>query len=300
MTSKTVSTLRKGGKKVLEKIKPIEDLAKRVEGSAKNLIAPGLFFEELGFKYYGPVNGHDVLGLIEILDNLKDKKGPRFLHIMTKKGKGYKLAEQNPISFHGVKPFDTKTGKANVEKSKVLIQIFLVSGLSTLPKDNKLVAITPAMRGSGLDSSKKYPDRYFDVGIAEQHAMTFAGGLACNNMKPIVAIYSTFLQRAYDQLIHDIVVQDLDILLAIDRAGIVGADGETHQGIYDISFLRILPKIIIMAPSDESEMVKMLTTGYKHKGLAAVRYPRGNITGVDYEKDLMNSVPIGRRMLGRS
>ncbi len=299
MTSKTVSTLRKGGKKVLEKIKPIEDLAKRVEGSAKNLIAPGLFFEELGFKYYGPVNGHDVLGLIEILDNLKDKKGPRFLHIMTKKGKGYKLAEQNPISFHGVKPFDTKTGKANVEKKVkelTYTNIFSKWIEHFAQKDNKLVAITPAMReGSGLvDFQEKYPDRYFDVGIAEQHAMTFAGGLACNNMKPIVAIYSTFLQRAYDQLIHDIVVQDLDILLAIDRAGIVGADGETHQGIYDISFLRILPKIIIMTPSDESEMVKMLTTGYKHKGLAAVRYPRGNITGVDYEKDLMNSVPIGK------
>ena len=299
MTSKTVSTLRKGGKKVLEKIKPIEDLAKRVEGSAKNLIAPGLFFEELGFKYYGPVDGHDVLGLIEILNNLKDKKGPRFLHIMTKKGKGYKLAEQNPISFHGVNPFDTKTGKANVEKKtkeQTYTNIFSKWIEELAKKDNRVVAITPAMReGSGLvNFQEKYPDRYFDVGIAEQHAMTFAAGLACNNIKPIVAIYSTFLQRAYDQLIHDVVVQDLDILLAIDRAGIVGADGETHQGIYDISFLRVLPKIVIMTPSDESEMVKMLTTGYNHPGLAAIRYPRGNITGIDFENSFSKSINIGK------
>tara|TARA_Y100000741_G_scaffold361953_1_gene346836 strand:- start:775 stop:2076 length:1302 start_codon:yes stop_codon:yes gene_type:complete len=299
MTSKTVSTLRKGGKKVLEKIKPIEDLAKRVEGSAKNLIAPGLFFEELGFKYYGPVDGHDVLGLIEILDNLKDKKGPRFLHIMTKKGKGYKLAEQNPISFHGVNPFDTKTGKANVEKKtkeQTYTNVFSKWIEELAKKDNRVVAITPAMReGSGLvNFQEKYPDRYFDVGIAEQHAMTFAAGLACNNIKPIVAIYSTFLQRAYDQLIHDVVVQDLDILLAIDRAGIVGADGETHQGIYDISFLRVLPKIVIMTPSDESEMVKMLTTGYNHHGLAAIRYPRGNITGIDFQNEFSKSINIGK------
>ena len=299
MTSKTVSTLRKGGKKVLEKIKPIEDLAKRVEGSAKNLIAPGLFFEELGFKYYGPVDGHDVLGLIEILDNLKDKKGPRFLHIMTKKGKGYKLAEQNPISFHGVNPFDTKTGRANVEKKikeLTYTNVFSKWVEDIASKDNKAVAITPAMReGSGLvDFQEKYPDRYFDVGIAEQHAMTFAAGLACNNIKPIVAIYSTFLQRAYDQLIHDVVVQDLNMLLAIDRAGIVGADGETHQGIYDISFLRVLPKIVIMTPSDESEMVKMLTTGYNHNGLAAVRYPRGNITGVEFKNEFSKLINIGK------
>ena len=299
MTSKTVSTLRKGGKKVLEKIKPIEDLAKRVEGSAKNLIAPGLFFEELGFKYYGPVDGHDVLGLIEILDNLKDKKGPRFLHIMTKKGKGYKLAEQNPISFHGVNPFDTKTGRANVEKKikeLTYTNVFSKWVEDLASKDNKAVAITPAMReGSGLvDFQEKYPDRYFDVGIAEQHAMTFAAGLACNNIKPIVAIYSTFLQRAYDQLIHDVVVQDLDMLLAIDRAGIVGADGETHQGIYDISFLRVLPKIVIMTPSDESEMVKMLTTGYNHNGLAAVRYPRGKITGVEFKNEFSKLINIGK------
>ncbi len=299
MTSKTVSTLRKGGKKVLEKIKPIEDLAKRVEGSAKNLIAPGLFFEELGFKYYGPVDGHDVIGLVEILDNLKDKKGPRFLHIMTKKGKGYKLAEQNPISFHGVNPFDTKTGKASIEKKTkelTYTNIFSKWIEYTAHKDHKLVAITPAMReGSGLVGfQEKYPDRYFDVGIAEQHAITFAAGLACNKAKPIVAIYSTFLQRAYDQLIHDVVVQDLDILLAIDRAGIVGADGETHQGVYDISFLRVLPKILIMTPSDESEMIKMLTTGYNHNGLAAVRYPRGNIAGVEFENGFSETINIGK------
>jgi len=305
MTSKTVSSLREGGKKVLEKIKPIEDLAKRVEGSAKNLIAPGLFFEELGFKYYGPVNGHDVHGLIEILENLKQKKGPRFLHIMTKKGKGYKLAEQNPISFHGVSPFDKKTGKSSKDskekKQLTFTNVFSKWLEETAEEDKRLVAITPAMReGSGLVKFQEmFPNRYFDVGIAEQHAITFAAGMSCNLNKPVVAIYSTFLQRAYDQIIHDVVVQDLNILLAIDRAGIVGADGETHQGIYDISYLRILPKIILMTPSDEREMYKMLNTGFHHNGLAAVRYPRGNTLGLDLDIKTSELVDIGKAMITR-
>ena len=305
MTSKTVSTLREGGKKVLKTIKPIEDLAKRVEGSAKNLIAPGLFFEELGFKYYGPVNGHDVLGLTEILENLKNKSGPRFLHIMTKKGKGYKLAEQNPISFHGVTPFDLKTGKSSKKSEKIktltYTNIFSKWIEDKASKNKDLVAITPAMReGSGLvNFQEKYPKRYFDVGIAEQHAITFAAGLSCSSIKPVVAIYSTFLQRGYDQLIHDVVVQDLNILLAIDRAGIVGADGETHQGIYDISFLRVLPKIVLMTPSNELEMVKMLNTGYENHGLAAVRYPRGETQDLDVRESMDEAVPIGKAEIRR-
>ncbi|MBJ41098.1 MAG: 1-deoxy-D-xylulose-5-phosphate synthase, partial [Gammaproteobacteria bacterium] len=278
LTSKTFSSIKESGKKALGNMQTIKDIAKKVEGQAKSLITPGLLFEELGFKYYGPVDGHDVLNLVDILKNLRDKSGPKILHILTKKGKGYKLAEQNPITFHGVTPFNAKTGIT--ESKKVLnkltyTQIFSKWIDEMAMKNKKLVAITPAMReGSGLvEFEKKYPERYFDVGIAEQHAITFAGGLSCGGIKPIVAIYSTFLQRAYDQVIHDVVVQDLDILLAIDRAGIVGADGETHQGIYDLSFLRILPKAVIMTPSDEKEMCSMLTTGYNHKGLAAVRYP---------------------------
>ena len=260
-------------------------------------------FEELGFKYYGPVDGHDTNGLIDILANLKDKSGPRILHIITKKGKGYKLAEQNPISYHGVTPFNIKTGQAIKSKIKnklTYTQIFSrwINEMAAL--NNDLVAITPAMReGSGLvDFEKKYPERYFDVGIAEQHAITLSAGLSCGGLKPIVAIYSTFLQRGYDQLIHDVVIQKLDVLLAIDRAGIVGADGETHQGIYDISFLRILPKIVIMTPSDELEMWKMLTTGFNYNGLASVRYPRGFSLGLDLDLKLEN-IEIGKSKLIR-
>ena len=256
LTGKTFNSIKESGKKVLSKVKAIEDIAKKVENQAKGFITPGLLFEELGFNYYGPVDGHDVNGLVDVLQNLREKEGPRILHIITKKGKGYKLAEQNPISYHGVTPFDIKTGVPKVNKVSnklTYTQIFSrwINEMSRINKD--IVAITPAMReGSGLvEFEKNFPDRYFDVGIAEQHALTFAAGLSCGNLKPIVAIYSTFLQRAYDQLIHDVAIQDLDILLAIDRAGIVGADGETHQGIYDISYLRILPNVILMTPSNE-------------------------------------------------
>jgi len=298
LTGKTFSSFKESGKKVLSKVKAIEEIAKKVENQAKGLITPGLLFEELGFKYYGPTDGHDVNGLIDVLENLKDQSGPRILHVITKKGKGYKLAEQNPISYHGVTPFDIKTGKPKTKKINnklTYTQIFSRWIDQAASIDDKLVVITPAMReGSGLvDFEKKYPEKYFDVGIAEQHAVTLAGGMSCGGLKPIIAIYSTFLQRAYDQLIHDIVVQDLDILLAIDRAGIVGADGETHQGIYDISFLRILPKIVLMTPSDELEMWKMLSTGQKHKGLAAVRYPRGYTQGEDISLD-HTTIEIGK------
>ena len=304
LTSKTFSSIKESGKKALGNIQTITDIAKKVEGQAKSLITPGLLFEELGFKYYGPVDGHDVLNLVDILKNLRDKSGPKILHILTKKGKGYKLAEQNPITFHGVTPFNAKTGIT--ESKKVLnkltyTQIFSKWIDEMAMKNKKLVAITPAMReGSGLvEFEKKYPERYFDVGIAEQHAITFAGGLSCGGIKPIVAIYSTFLQRAYDQVIHDVVVQDLDILLAIDRAGIVGADGETHQGIYDLSFLRILPKVVIMTPSDEQEMCNMLTTGFNHKGLAAVRYPRGYTLGLDFNLNIDEEIKIGESRIIR-
>ena len=288
LTGKTFNSIKESGKKVLSKVKAIEEIAKKVENQAKGFITPGLLFEELGFKYYGPVDGHDVNGLVDVLQNLKEKEGPRILHIITKKGKGYKLAEQNPISYHGVTPFDIKTGVSKVNKVSnklTYTQIFSrwINEMSRIDKD--IVAITPAMReGSGLvEFEKNFPDRYFDVGIAEQHALTFAAGLSCGNLKPIVAIYSTFLQRAYDQLIHDIAIQDLDILLAIDRAGIVGADGETHQGIYDISFLRILPNVVLMTPSNEEEMWKMLTTGLNFRGIGAVRYPRGFTEGLDLD-----------------
>ena len=303
LTGKAFSSLKESGKKVLGKVKAIEEIAKKVENQAKGFITPGLLFEELGFKYYGPVDGHDTNGLIDILANLKDKSGPRILHIITKKGKGYKLAEQNPISYHGVTPFNIKTGQAIKSKIKnklTYTQIFSrwINEMAAL--NNDLVAITPAMReGSGLvDFEKKYPERYFDVGIAEQHAITLSAGLSCGGLKPIVAIYSTFLQRGYDQLIHDVVIQKLDVLLAIDRAGIVGADGETHQGIYDISFLRILPKIVIMTPSDELEMWKMLTTGFNYNGLASVRYPRGFSLGLDLDLKLEN-IEIGKSKLIR-
>ena len=288
LTGKTFNSIKESGKKVFSKVKAIEEIAKKVENQAKGFITPGLLFEELGFNYYGPVDGHDVNGLVDVLQNLKEKEGPRILHIITKKGKGYKLAEQNPISYHGVTPFDIKTGVSKVNKVSnklTYTQIFSrwINEMSIINKD--IVAITPAMReGSGLvEFEKNFPDRYFDVGIAEQHALTFAAGLSCGNLKPIVAIYSTFLQRAYDQLIHDIAIQDLDILLAIDRAGIVGADGETHQGIYDISFLRILPNIVLMTPSNEEEMWKMLTTGLNFRGIGAVRYPRGFTEGLDLD-----------------
>lgn len=298
LTGKTFNSLKESGKKVFSKVRAIEEIAKKVENQAKGLITPGLLFEELGFKYYGPVDGHDVNGLINILDNLKEKDGPRILHIITKKGKGYKLAEQNPISYHGVTPFDIKTGITKTSKvsNKLTFTQIFSRWINEMAKiDNDIVAITPAMReGSGLvEFEKNFPDRYFDVGIAEQHALTLAGGLSCGGLKPVVAIYSTFLQRAYDQLIHDIMIQDLDILLAIDRAGIVGADGETHQGIYDISYLRVLPNIVLMTPSNEQDLWKMLSTGLNYKGIGAVRYPRGFSHGLDL--DLSNEcIPIGK------
>ncbi|MGB5277745.1 MAG: 1-deoxy-D-xylulose-5-phosphate synthase [Gammaproteobacteria bacterium] len=277
------STVRAGGKKVLERMPSVWELARRTEEHVKGMVAPGTLFEELGFNYFGPIDGHDLNTLVPILQNLYQHKGPRFLHIVTQKGKGYSPAEADPSRYHGVGKFDTSTGEAtgSKETSQTFTAAFSDWLCDMAAQDERLIGITPAMReGSGLvEFSRQYPDRYFDVGIAEQHAITLAAGMACDGLKPVVAIYSTFLQRGYDQLIHDVALQNLPVLFAIDRAGIVGADGPTHTGAYDISYLRCIPNMVIMAPADTAEARCMLTTGFLHDGPAAVRYPRGTSTG---------------------
>ncbi len=284
LSGKLYSTLREGGKKVLSGIPPIKELVKRTEEHIKGMVVPGTLFEELGFNYIGPVDGHDVLGLVHTLKNMRGRKGPQFLHIMTKKGKGYAPAEKDPIGWHAVPKFDPQIGTLpkNAGGLPTYSAIFGNWLCETAAADPKLMAITPAMReGSGMvPFSRQYPDRYFDVAIAEQHAVTFAAGLAIGGFKPVVAIYSTFLQRAYDQVIHDVAIQCLPVMFAIDRGGIVGADGPTHQGAFDLSFLRCIPNLVIMTPSDENECRLMLHTGYHYNaGPSAVRYPRGNGTG---------------------
>jgi 1-deoxy-D-xylulose-5-phosphate synthase len=257
---------------------------------------PGTLFEEMGFNYIGPVDGHDLPLMISVLKNMAKLKGPRCLHIVTQKGKGYEPAEGNPCTFHGISPFDPGTGKITTSGStRSYTNVFSDWLCDMASQDEHLVAVTPAMReGSGLVKfSELYPDRYFDVGIAEQHALTFAAGLACEGIKPVVAIYSTFLQRAYDQLIHDVAIQGLDITLAIDRAGIVGADGATHAGLYDIAFMRCIPNMVILCPKDEAECRDMLYTAYQHPGPAAVRYPRGGGNGAQ-ECEQMQLIEIGR------
>lgn len=278
------STLREGGKKVLENIPPALELARRTEEHVKGMVAPGTLFEELGFTYFGPVDGHDLDTLIPVLKNINQQTGPRLLHIRTQKGKGYFPAEDAPVKFHGVSAFDLSTGitttaAAATDTSKPLsyTEIFGQWLCDMATQDERLVGITPAMcEGSGLvEFSRKFPQRYFDVSIAEQHAVTLAAGMACEGLKPVVAIYSTFLQRAYDQLIHDVAIQNLSVVFAIDRAGIVGADGPTHTGAYDISFLRCIPNMVIMTPADKAECRGLLTTAFLHDGPSAVRYPRG-------------------------
>ena len=295
LSGKAYTTVREGSKTVLGTIPPIQALARRWEEHMKGMVMPSTLFEELGFYYIGPVNGHDTHTLISTLKNLKSMRGPRFLHVVTQKGRGYEPAEGDPSVFHGVGPFDPSTGK--VEKktgSRTYSHVFGDWLCDMAEEDRKLIGITPAMReGSGLVRfSEEFPERYFDVGIAEQHAMTFAAGAACEGLKPVVAIYSTFLQRAYDQLIHDVSVQGLDVTLAIDRAGIVGADGATHQGAFDLTFLRCLPNMVVMAPADEAECRDMLYTAYRHQGPAAVRYPRGAGPGKP-ENKVMNELPLG-------
>lgn len=294
------ANIREGSKKILSGLPPVKELASRMEEHLKGMVIPGTFFEELGLNYIGPIDGHDVNMLVDTLRNMRNLKGPQLLHIKTQKGKGYKPAEADPIGYHGVPKFDPTI--ASLPKSKPGAATFSkVFGdwLCDMAKaDNKLMAITPAMReGSGMVRfSKEFPKQYFDVAIAEQHAVTLAAGLACEGLKPVVAIYSSFLQRAYDQLIHDVALQNLPVLFAIDRAGIVGADGETHQGAYDLSFMRCIPNMVIMAPSDTNECRQMLYTGYQCNQPVAVRYPRGS-AGECEIIDQMTAIEIGQSKL---
>lgn len=291
------TSIREGGKKVLSGIPPIKELVRRTEEHLKGMVVPGTLFEELGFNYIGPVDGHDVNELVKTLKNMRELKGPQFLHIMTKKGKGYEPAEKDPIGYHGVPKFDpshSSLPKSSNDKP-TFSKIFGDFLCDMAAQDPKLMAITPAMReGSGMVRfSKEFPKQYFDVAIAEQHAVTLATGMAIAGNHPIVAIYSTFLQRGYDQLIHDVAIMDLPVMFAIDRAGLVGADGQTHQGAFDLSFMRCIPNMVIMAPADENECRQMLYTGHQHSGPSAVRYPRGNGMGVEIQTEF-SALEIGK------
>ena len=302
MSGKFYAAARRAGEKVLSVAPPIRELAKRAEEHMKGMVTPGTLFEEFGFNYIGPIDGHDLDVLLDTLTNIKQLSGPQFLHIVTKKGKGYAPAETNPCLYHGVSRFDPAAGVAEKSAGRpTYTQVFGDWLCDMAAADTRLVGITPAMReGSGLVRfSQDFPRRYFDVGIAEQHALTFAAGLACEGVKPVVAIYSTFLQRAYDQLIHDVALQDLPVMLAIDRAGLVGADGPTHAGSFDLSFLRCIPNMLIAAPSDENECRRLLTTAFLHHGPSAVRYPRGSGSGAAIESGL-EPVVIGKGVLRRS
>mgnify|MGYP001446556952 FL=1 len=292
LSSKAYSTVKEGSKNIFKKVPPSGGLfLTKTEKHIKGLLAPGMLFEEMGINYYGPIDGHNTQNLVKTLKNLKKIKGPKLLHVITKKGKGYLPAESDPVKYHAVPIFDTNKGVEKTKNQKVTYtKIFDDWICNMADKDPRVFAITPAMReGSGLvNFSKKFPERYIDVGIAEQHAVTLAAGLACEGQKPVVCIYSTFLQRAYDQLIHDVALQNLDVLFAVDRAGFVGADGSTHSGMFDLSYLRCIPNVLIMAPSDEQECRNMLYTGYLHNGPAVVRYPRGEGLGVKIINNLEN------------
>lgn len=292
------TSVRERGQRMLSSVPRAKKFAMRMEGQLKGIILPaGMLFEELGVQYFGPVGGHDVLGLLEVIEQMRDQTGPRLLHVITQKGMGYEPAEGDPVGYHAVPTFNPEIGveKKGSSGGPTYTQVFGEWLCDQAAADSRLMAITPAMReGSGLVRfEKEYPDRYFDVGIAEQHSVAVGAGMACAGAKPVVAIYSTFLQRGYDQLVHDIVVQELDVLLAIDRAGMVGNDGKTHVGAFDLSYLRCLPGVVIMAPSDENECRKMLTTGFLHEGPAAVRYPRGKGPGAEVEKTL-EPIPVGK------
>jgi 1-deoxy-D-xylulose-5-phosphate synthase len=302
MSGRFYAAARRAGEKVLSAVPPIKELAKRAEEHMKGMVTPGTLFEEFGFNYIGPIDGHDIDVLLDTLGNIKQLNGPQFLHVVTRKGKGYAPAEANPCLYHGVSRFDPAVGVSEKPGGKpTYTQVFGDWLCDMAASDSRLVGITPAMReGSGLVRfSKEFPKRYFDVGIAEQHALTFAAGLACEGVKPVVAIYSTFLQRAYDQLIHDIALQDLPVMLAIDRAGLVGADGPTHAGSFDLSFLRCIPNMLIAAPSDENECRRLLTTAFLHDGPSAVRYPRGSGVGAPVETGL-ELLEVGKGVLRRS
>lgn len=297
LTGNFFNSIRDGGKKLLSNVPPIKEFASRAEEHIKGMVVPGTIFEELGFLYIGPIDGHDVNGMVDTLRNMRQNKGPQILHVVTKKGKGYEMAEKDPIKFHAVpkfNPADDCLPKA-APSSPTYSKIFGDWLCDMAAQDSKLMAITPAMReGSGMVRfSQEFPAQYYDVAIAEQHAVTFAAGLAKEGLNAVVAIYSTFLQRAYDQLIHDVALQNLPVLFAIDRAGIVGADGPTHQGAFDLPFMRCIPNLLIMAPADENECRQMLYTGHLHDGPAAVRYPRGTGMGVDIQQE-MTALPLGK------
>ncbi|BAX52178.1 1-deoxy-D-xylulose-5-phosphate synthase [Photobacterium damselae subsp. piscicida] len=296
------TSIREGGKKVLAGAPPIKEMVKRAEEHIKGMVAPGTLFEEMGFNYIGPIDGHDIHELVKTIKNMKNLKGPQFLHIMTKKGKGYAPAEADPINYHAVPKFDlSEKPLPKAKNAKPTFSNIFGDWLCDMAvQDDKLMAITPAMReGSGMVRfSKEYPDQYFDVAIAEQHAVTLATGMAIGGYHPIVAIYSTFLQRGYDQLIHDVAIMDLPVMFAIDRGGLVGADGQTHQGAFDLSFMRCIPNMVIMTPSDENECRQMLYTGHKHQGPSAVRYPRGSGIGVDVQQE-MTELEIGKGIVRR-
>ena len=302
LSGSTYNTARRVGEKVLGMAPPVAELARKVEEYAKGMISPGTLFEEFGFHYYGPIDGHDLDALIPTLNNLKKLKGPQFLHVITKKGQGYKLAEADPILYHGVSKFDhtagIQTGKGGGKLTYT--QVFGDWLCDMAKADPRIIGITPAMReGSGLVRfAAEYPERYFDVGIAEQHAVTFAAGLACEGFVPVVAIYSTFLQRAYDQLIHDVALQNLHVVFAVDRGGLVGADGATHHGAFDLSYLACIPNMVVMAPANEDECRQMLYTAVRHEGPSVVRYPRGSGPGVAPVTE-MSALPIGKGELLR-
>ncbi|APZ43899.1 1-deoxy-D-xylulose-5-phosphate synthase [Acidihalobacter ferrooxydans] len=298
LSSRVYSNLREGSKELLKRLPPVWEVAQRTREHLRGMIIPGTLFEEMGFHYFGPIDGHDVGLLTKTLSNLRELKGPRLLHIATRKGKGYAQAEEDPVTYHGVSRFDPANGiqpSTGAPGQPTYTQVFGQWLCDMARKDERLVGITPAMReGSGLvEFSKRFPERYYDVAIAEQHAVTLAAGMACDGLKPVVAIYSTFLQRGYDQLIHDVALQRLPVLFAIDRAGLVGPDGPTHAGSFDLSYMRCLPNMVIMAPSDENECRQMLYTGFMHDGPAAVRYPRGKGPGKPIQ-ETMTALPLGK------
>ncbi len=303
LSGRTYNAARRAGEKVLGMAPPVLDFARKVEEHVKGLITPGTLFEEFGFHYYGPIDGHDLDALLPTLQNLGKLEGPHFLHVITRKGQGYKLAEVDPILYHGVSKFDHNSG---IEAGKgggrrTYTQVFGDWLCDIAAVDDKVIGITPAMReGSGMVRfARHFPDRFFDVGIAEQHSLTFAAGMACDSVRPVVAIYSSFLQRAYDQLIHDIALQNLPVMFAIDRAGLAGADGATHHGAFDLSYLACIPNMVVMAPADENECRQMLYTAYCHDGPAAVRYPRG--TGMAVTPDTaMTALEIGKAEIRRT
>jgi 1-deoxy-D-xylulose-5-phosphate synthase len=302
LSGRVYAHLREGGKKVLRQMPTVWELARRSEEHLKGMVLPGTLFEEMGFNYIGPMDGHDVKALVRTLRNVHKLRGPQFLHVVTRKGKGYAPAEADPIKWHGPGPFDPASGTIFKEKASgpSYSQVFGQWLCDMAERDPRIIAITPAMReGSGLvEFSKRFPERYFDVAIAEQHAVTFAAGLAAEGLKPVVAIYSTFLQRAYDQLIHDVALQNLPVVFAVDRAGLVGSDGATHQGSFDLSYLRCIPNLAVLAPADENECRQMLYTASTLKGPALVRYPRGTGPGVPVVAE-MTALPVGKAQLRR-